>query len=154
MRKQSKGPRHKLVAEINVVPYIDVMLVLLVIFMVTAPLLQQGVSVDLPDAAANALPEKDKTPIVVSVDEEGAYYLNVSGNPAAPMDPRALKLQVAAELVRDSKRQILVKGDRNVPYGQVVSAMVLLQQAGAPSVGLITEGGNMEMPNAGRGKRS
>jgi len=154
MRKQSKGPRHKLVAEINVVPYIDVMLVLLVIFMVTAPLLQQGVSVDLPDAAANTLPEKDKTPIVVSVDEAGAYYLNVSGNPAAPMDPRALKLQVAAELVRDSKRQILVKGDRSVAYGQVVSAMVLLQQAGAPSVGLITEGGNIEMPNAGRGKRS
>ncbi|MFO1259243.1 MAG: protein TolR [Gammaproteobacteria bacterium] len=154
MRKQSKGNRRKLVAEINVVPYIDVMLVLLVIFMVTAPLLQQGVSVDLPDAAATALPEKDKSPIVVSVDDEGSYYLNVSGNPAAPMDPRALKLQVAAELVRDPKRQVLVKGDKNVAYGQVVGAMVLLQQAGAPTVGLVTQGNELEAANAGRSKRS
>lgn len=154
MRKQNKAHRNKLVAEINVVPYIDVMLVLLVIFMVTAPLLQQGVSVELPDAAASALPEKDKTPIVVSVDDEGSYYLNVSGNPAAPIDPRALKLQVAAELVRDPKRQVLVKGDKSVAYGQVVGAMVLLQQAGAPSVGLVTQGSELEAANAGRSKRS
>lgn len=151
MRKVTKGQRKKLVAEINVVPYIDVMLVLLVIFMATAPLLQQGVSVDLPSAASKALQEKDKSPLVVSVDDEGSFYLNVSGNPQAPIDPRALKLQVAAELVRDPSRQVLVKGDKNVNYGEVVEAMVLLQQAGASSVGLVTEGG--ELPNAGR-KRS
>lgn len=144
MRK-SRSASTRLVAEINVVPYIDVMLVLLIIFMITAPLLQQGVAVDLPKASAQSLPHQEKPPVIVSVDQSGAFYLNVADNPAAPIDPRALRLQVAAELTRDPKRVILVKGDQSVSYGQVVGAMVMLQQAGAPHVGLLTEGGAPEV---------
>lgn len=129
----------KLVAEINVVPYIDVMLVLLVIFIVTAPLLQQGVSVDLPQASAKALPPSEKEPIVVSVDKEGNYYLNVSDAPHLPMETSPLTLRVMAELERHPQRKVLVKADQDVNYGKVVGAMVLLQQAGAPSVGLVTQ---------------
>jgi biopolymer transport protein TolR len=131
--------RKTFVADINVVPYIDVMLVLLVIFMVTAPLLQQGVSVDLPQASAKAINPAENEPLVVSVDKNGLYYLNIAGSPNSPIAPKDLMLRVAAELKRDAKRQILVKGDEKVDYGQVVGAMVMLQQAGAPSVGLVTK---------------
>ncbi len=137
LRKQYS--KKKLVADINVVPYIDVMLVLLVIFMVTAPLLQQGVSVDLPQASAKALPTTEKEPIVVSVDKEGRYYLNISDSPQAVIGSEALTLRVMADLERHPKRRILVKADKHVDYGKVMGAMVLLQKAGAPSVGLVTQ---------------
>lgn len=137
LRKQYS--KKKLVADINVVPYIDVMLVLLVIFMVTAPLLQQGVSVDLPQASAKALPTTEKEPIVVSVDKEGRYYLNISDSPQAVIDSEALTLRVMADLELHPKRRILVKADKQVDYGKVMGAMVLLQKAGAPSVGLVTQ---------------
>lgn len=127
------------VSEINVVPYIDVMLVLLVIFMVTAPLLQQGVAVDLPQASANPIDPADQEPLVVSVDSTGNYYLNVAGSPNSPIASKDLQLRVAAELKRNKSRQVLVKGDLRVSYGQVMGAMVLLQKAGAPSVGLVTQ---------------
>lgn len=136
MRRQNR--RKTYVADINVVPYIDVMLVLLVIFMVTAPLLQQGVSVDLPQASANSIEPGSVEPLVVSVDREGQYYLNIADSPNSPIAPEALMLRVAAELKRDRSRKIMVKGDKAVDYGQVMGAMVLLQQAGAPSVGLVT----------------
>ncbi|MBS0287764.1 MAG: protein TolR [Proteobacteria bacterium] len=129
----------KLVAEINVVPYIDVMLVLLVIFIVTAPLLQQGVAVDLPQASAKALPPADKEPIIVSVDKGGNYYLNISDAPHLPMAKEPLSIRVGAELKRTPERKVLVKADGNVNYAKVVGAMVILQQAGAPSVGLVTQ---------------
>lgn len=129
----------KLVSEINVVPYIDVMLVLLVIFIVTAPLLQQGVSVDLPQASAKTLPPAEKEPIIVSVDKEGRYYLNIADKPHATIDAEALTTRVAAELQRYAQRKVLVKADQSVNYGKVVGAMVLLQQAGAPTVGLVTQ---------------
>lgn len=129
----------KLVSEINVVPYIDVMLVLLVIFIVTAPLLQQGVSVDLPQASAKTLPPAEKEPIIVSVDKEGHYYLNIADKPHAVIDSEALTTRVAAELQRYAQRKVLVKADQSVNYGKVVGAMVLLQQAGAPTVGLVTQ---------------
>lgn len=137
IRKRSMT--NKLSAEINIVPYIDVMLVLLVIFMVTAPLLQQGVAVDLPKASAKTLPTQDVEPMVVSVDKHGNYFLNISDFPARPIDQQALVLRVAAELKRNPARKVLVKGDQRVDYGRVVSAMVLMQQAGAEGVGLITE---------------
>lgn len=137
LRKQYS--KKKLVADINVVPYIDVMLVLLVIFMVTAPLLQQGVSVDLPQASAKALPSTEKEPIVVSVDKEGRYYLNISDSPQAVIGSEALTLRVMADLEQHPKRRILVKADKHVDYGKVMGAMVLLQKAGAPSVGLVTQ---------------
>lgn len=135
--------RRRQMAEINVVPYIDVMLVLLVIFMVTAPLLSQGVKVELPKAAAQQLEVKNKDPIIVSVDAQGNYFLNIAQNPADVISPEQLTLQVTTELQANQaageKRQVLVKGDRSVDYGKVVQAMVLLQHAGAESVGLITE---------------
>jgi len=131
--------RKKPMAEINVVPYIDVMLVMLVIFMITAPLLTQGVKVDLPEAAAQPIEEADKEPLVVSVDASGKLYLNVGEAPDTPVDAEGLVQTVAAVLRRQPQKSVLVRGDHAVEYGAVVSAMVLLQQAGVPNVGLVTE---------------
>ncbi len=129
----------KLVAEINVVPYIDVMLVLLVIFIVTAPLLQQGVAVDLPQASAKSLPPSEKEPIIVSVDKTGNFYLNISESPQLPIAKEALTTRVMAELKLMPERKVLVKADGSVNYAKVIGAMVVLQHAGAPSVGLVTQ---------------
>lgn len=126
-------------AEINVVPYIDVMLVMLVIFMITAPLLTQGVQVELPAAAADPLPAETPEPLQVTVDARGQLYLNVGEQPDRPLDEATLLARVAAVLRHQPKTPVLVRGDRSVDYGAVVRAMVLLQQAGASSVGLVTE---------------
>jgi biopolymer transport protein TolR len=138
-RKNRKSP----MAEINVVPYIDVMLVLLVIFMITTPLLSQGVNVDLPHAASKPITAKQQEPIIVSIDAKGLYYLNISATPDQPIDASALTAQVTAGLQGNQQgaepRQVLVKGDQSVDYGKVMQAMVLLQQAGVPGVGLITQ---------------
>ena len=131
--------RKRPIAEINVVPYIDVMLVMLVIFMITAPLLTQGVKVDLPEAAAQPIEEADQEPLVVSVDASGKLYLNVGEAPESPVDAEGLVQTVAAVLRRQPQKSVLVRGDHAVEYGAVVSAMVLLQQAGVPNVGLVTE---------------
>ncbi len=128
-------------AEINVVPYIDVMLVLLVIFMITAPLLTQGVKVELPQAAAEPIQDEAKRPLVVSVDAEGNYYLTYEDNRTRRLDEQELERQAAAILANNPGIPVLVKGDRAVDYGRVVQAMVLLQSAGADSVGLLTEPG-------------
>ena len=139
---QAQRKRRKPMAEINVVPYIDVMLVLLIIFMVTTPLLTEGVKVNLPQAAAKAVDTKEQQPIVVSVDAKGLYYLNLNSHPDAPMAADDLAIRVAAELElakqSGKQREVLVKGDKDVDYGKVMQAMVLLQQAGAEAVGLIT----------------
>lgn len=131
--------RKKPMAEINIVPYVDVMLVLLVIFMITTPLLTQGVRVDLPKASAQALKQAATEPLIISVNSDGEYFLNVAENSELAIEARALQVRVAAELVRDPARQVLVRGDKQVNYGQVVTAMVLLQKAGATSVGLVTD---------------
>lgn len=135
--------RKKPISEINVVPYIDVMLVLLVIFMTTTPLLSQGVKVNLPQAKAHLISTEHHQPIIVSVDAHGNNYLNIADQPKQPLDDEALLTRVAAELALDKQSgrpvQVLVKGDRDVGYGKVVHAMALLQQAGAPSVGLMTD---------------
>lgn len=128
----------KPVAEINIVPYVDVMLVLLVIFMITAPLLTQGVTVELPQGAAKVIEEQKTPPLVVTVDRTGNYYLNIADKPSSPMMPKDLAKRVAATLKKNPNTQVLVRGDEQVAYGQVVEAMVMLQEAGAPSVGLIT----------------
>jgi biopolymer transport protein TolR len=129
----------KPMAEINVVPYIDVMLVLLVIFMITAPLLTEGVKVELPQADARPMDEDAKRPLVVTVNREGAYFITYDDDRTQEVDRQTL-LDKAAAIVRlNPDIPVLVKGDRDVPYGQVVGAMVLLQQAGAPKVGLVTE---------------
>jgi len=132
----------RLMAEINVVPYIDVMLVLLIIFMVTAPLLTQGIEVELPKAAAEPLdPEltQDELPLVLSVDQEGNLYLNAGDNEDAPVDARTVIARTAAVLRRRPETPVLVKADQAVAYGRVVNAMVLLQQGGAEKVGFITD---------------
>lgn len=131
--------RKKLNSEMNVVPYVDVMLVLLVIFMTTAPLLLQGVEIDLPQAKAKAIQQKSEPPLVVSIDKNGAYYLNIAEEPKTPMEPQSIAIRIAAELTKSPKRSVLVKGDKSVDYGKVVSAMALLQNAGADNVGLMTE---------------
>jgi biopolymer transport protein TolR len=123
--------------EINVVPYIDVMLVLLIIFMVTAPLLSQGVKVDLPKAAAEPLPP-DMDPLVLSIDAEGSMFLNIVDSQTPQNADRILEL-VSAVIRREPERPVLVKADRSVQYGRVVEGMVLLQQAGAQKVGFATE---------------
>lgn len=124
--------------EINIVPFMDVMLVLLIIFMVTAPMLTQGVNVDLPKAAAKTLKDSDQKPIIVSVDKDGQYFLNIASPADEPQDAMSIARQVKEALTSDPNRSVLVKGDQEVPYGKVVAAMVVLQQAGAPSVGLLT----------------
>lgn len=131
------------VAEINVVPYIDVMLVLLVIFMITAPMLTQGVSVDLPTALGESIKSSDKEPIIVSINKDGQYFLNINSNPTQPITTKNLMVRIAAELAlanKDSKDlPVLVKGDKGVAYGSVVEVMGFLKQAGATQVGLLTD---------------
>ncbi len=128
--------------EINVVPYIDVMLVLLIIFMITAPLLTQGVQVELPDADAQPIdPDllRNREPLVLSVDRDGRYYLNVGGDEDAAIDAAEVARRAGAVLERDAATPVLVKADERVPYGSVVRGMVLLQQAGAKKIGFLTD---------------
>ena len=131
--------KRRAIADINVVPYIDVMLVLLIIFMVTAPLLKQGVDVDLPNAPANPLDVNSPEPIVISVDRKGAMFLNIADDADAQIDADALVNQVKAALLKDPKRPVMVRGDASGPYQNVVSTLVLLQQADVGSVGLVTD---------------
>ncbi len=131
--------KRRSISDINVVPYIDVMLVLLIIFMVTAPLLKQGVDVDLPTAPANPLAAESPEPIVISVDREGLMYLNIALNPDANISAESLVKQVRAALAREPKRPVMVRGDANGRYQNVVGTLVLLQQANVESVGLVTE---------------
>lgn len=130
------------VAEINIVPYVDVMLVLLVIFMATAPAIMQGVQVNLPKMQAKTIESKqDNFPIVVSIDDKENIYLNISTNPTKPIDEKNLQVEVAAAMLRDPTRLVTVKADHRVIYNTVLRTMVLLQISGVPSVGLETSGG-------------
>ncbi len=131
--------RRQFIAEINVVPYIDVMLVLLIIFMITAPLLKQGVDVDLPIAPANPLSVNSPEPIVVSVDENGLLYLNIASTPDSSIADDILVEQVKSALAIEPERPVMVRGDANGPYQNVVRTLVLLQKADVESVGLVTE---------------
>lgn len=132
--------RRKKVAEINVVPYIDVMLVLLIIFMVTAPLITQGVKVDLPKADAEPLSKDQKPPLVASVDAEGNYYLAVGTSKNQQLSGEEVASLVKAHLAKAPDTPVVVNGDGAVSYDAVIQLMVLLQkQAGVPSVGLMTD---------------
>ena len=132
--------QRKPMSEINVVPYIDVMLVLLVIFMVTAPMLTQGVKVDLPETTSEPLQsDKNVESIVVSVDSNGAYFMEIGGDSSQPMTLEAVHDRVSKILAQRNDREVLVRGDENVGYGTVVRLMAQLQAAGASNVGLITE---------------
>ena len=127
------------VAEINVVPYIDVMLVLLVIFMATAPLLMQGVEVDLPKADSSPVSDSDAEPLIVSIDVQARLYLNLGASDNQALSMETVKQRVATVLKRNPEKAVMVWGDSAVPYGEVVVLMSELQDAGAPSVGLVTE---------------
>ncbi len=135
-----RRPRRQM-AEINVVPYIDVMLVLLVIFMITAPLLQTGVEIDLPDADATPIASdaEGQEPLVLSVDSGGRWYLNVGDDPESPLGQAEVQKLAAAVLRLEPGRKVLVAGDSAVDYGQIMQAMVTLQLAGAPEIGLMSE---------------
>ena len=138
--------KRRLMGEINVVPLIDVMLVLLVIFMATAPLLTQGVNVDLPKVAAQPLPpQRKEPPLVISIDREGRRFVNVGRDPERSLDDAALAAAVVAALKSAPERDVLIKADTRVDYGRVIGAMVILQQAGASKLGFLTS-----PPEAGR----
>jgi len=138
--RRSRRSRRQM-SEINVVPYIDVMLVLLVIFMITAPLLQTGVEIDLPDAAATPIANEgeDQEPLVLSVDAEGQWYLNVGEDPDAPLSREEVQRLASAVLRLNPQRRVLVAGDQAIEYGQIMQAMVTLQVAGAPEIGLMSD---------------
>lgn len=131
--------RRRPMSEINIVPYIDVMLVLLVVFMIAAPLLSQGVSVELPQAEAEIIESEQREPLIASVDAGGRVFLNVGDDPDAPIEAEVLVQRVAAVLRHQPGTPVLVRGDASADYGAVVTVMTLLQRAGAPSVGLMTE---------------
>ena len=126
-------------SEINVVPYIDVMLVLLVIFMVTAPLIQTGVEVTLPQADAEAIESPDEEPVILTVDAEGNYFLNIGEDPESPLAEDELMAVTEAVMRRSPERRVLVRGDEGVNYQRVVRGMALMQRAGVPQVGLVAE---------------
>jgi biopolymer transport protein TolR len=133
--------KRRLMGEINVVPYIDVMLVLLIIFMVTAPMLSQGIKVDLPEAAAEPLDPamQDSEPLILSVDAAGMLYLNVGDDEESPREASQILRLAQTVLKRKPDVPVLVKADQNVPYGRVVTGMVLLQRAGAQKVGFLVD---------------
>lgn len=143
MTSRAKRRTKRLVSEINVVPYIDVMLVLLIIFMITTPLLTQGVNVNLPQAKAKVLSAQEQTPLIITVDKQGNFYLNISATPSIPMTPQQLSTRVAAELQlakeKGITKSVYVKGDEYADYGKVVNAMAILQESGADNVGLMTQ---------------
>ena len=141
--------RRKRMSEINVVPYIDVMLVLLVIFMVTAPLFHQGVEVDLPSAPADPLEKTDENqePLIISVNQFGQIFINKSDNPKAPIEEDLFRNQIRNILSKEQDSPIYVRGDKSVDYGKVVRVMVMLQDAGAENVGLITDPTAIEVEN-------
>ncbi len=132
--------KHRPMSEINVVPYIDVMLVLLIIFMVTAPMLMQGVQVELPEAAADPVDNQDPEPLIVSINAAGELFLNLGGpDEKQVLSLATVKQRVGAVMRRNPDKPVMVWGDRAVPYGEVVVLMAALQEAGAPKVGLVTD---------------
>lgn len=126
-------------SDINVVPYIDVMLVLLIIFMITAPLVTQGVKVDLPRTSSEPVPPSDLHPLVVSVDPDGNYYVDFGDDRETPVNQDELITKVQGVMKYKPETPVLVNGDKTVSYQSVVQLMSILQSAGVPSVGLLTE---------------
>ena len=138
MHPAPRRRRRKLKSEINVVPYIDVMLVLLIIFMVTAPLLNLGVDIELPQS--NAAPvEQVKDPVIISVDRAGNYFLTLEGADREAVDAGVLVAKVSAFVRQNPQVPVLIGGDTSVDYGTVYQVMVLMQQAGVAKVGLMSQ---------------
>ena len=135
----SRNKKHRPMAEINVVPYIDVMLVLLIIFMVTAPMLMQGVKVELPKANTDPVENQDSEPLIVSINSDGQLFLNLGDGKDQVLSLATIKQRVSVVMRRNPEKPVLVWGDKAVAYGNVITLMAALQEAGAPSVGLVTE---------------
>lgn len=135
MRHRSRRRR---MAEINIVPYIDVMLVLLVVFMITAPLINQGVEIDLPEAEANPLPAEETQPLVLRIDRDRNFYLDTGAGDTDVLDSETVLARATALLRRNPRLSVIVEADSGVDYGTVVLGMSLLQRAGAQQVGLAT----------------
>lgn len=133
--------RRRPMSEINVVPYIDVMLVLLVIFMAAAPMLAQGIQLDLPREPSEPLERSEQDPLIVSIQRDGSMYLNVGSDDEEAVSISQLELQDRAMKVLRARPDVpvFVRGDTELPYGTIVNVMTILQQAGAGSVGLLTE---------------
>ena len=138
MQTSGRRKRRKLKSEINVVPYIDVMLVLLIIFMVTAPLLNLGVDIHLPQSAAKSVQDV-KEPVLVSVDKDGSFFLTLGAAKREPTDADDLVRKVSAFVRQNPQVSVMIGGDERVDYGKIYQAMVLLQQAGVPKVGLMSQ---------------
>ena len=152
MALQHRGRRRRRrMAEINIVPYIDVMLVLLIIFMVTAPMLNLGADIQLPQSAAKAL-QDEKQPVLVSVDEQGDVYLTLGKSPREKVDDQTLVKKVSAFVKQDPKVSVLLGGDKRVDYGRVNQVLGLLQEAGVAKVGLMSQPTTAVVP-ADDGKR-
>ena len=134
----NRSGKKKPMGEINVVPFIDVMLVLLVIFMITAPMLTQGVQVDLPQVSSEPIDTQDSDPIIISVDREGGYFITL-GEDSTSVSLEQMSERVAAILQRRPGTPVMVRGDRNVQYGQIVLLMSTLQRSGVANVGLLSE---------------
>lgn len=133
-----RGRRRRPMAEINVVPYIDVSLVLLIIFMVTAPLLQTGVDVDLPQAEARTVDPQQDLPIIVSINAEGRLFVDAGNEEDVEVDSEELTVRVTDALQKKPGLPVLIRGDKTVDYGKVVTVMASLKNAGVPSIGLMT----------------
>ena len=139
MESTFRRERKKPVAEMNVVPYIDVTMVLLIIFMVTAPLVTQGVKVDLPEAQSEPVPPTEGEPVIVTIDAAGEMYVDLGENPDSPVDAETLVNRLQGVKKYKPNTTFLVKGDQGVPYGRVMEAMALMQSAGIKDVGLLTD---------------
>jgi biopolymer transport protein TolR len=133
-----RAGRRRPVAEINVIPYIDVCLVLLIIFMVTAPMMQSGVEVSLPQAEAKTIEPKDTPPAVVSIQADGTLYLDVNGEGEQRIADSALVERLLQVVAENRETQVFIRGDSAVPYGRVVDIMAAIKRAGILSVGLMT----------------
>ena len=133
-------PRNKAIAEINVVPYIDVMLVLLIIFMVTVPLIQQGVEIELPESSSEALPpDTEQEPLIITVDKVGNFFINQGSRANQPLQEEILIKETTVLIEQNPHHSVYVRGDRNAPYRYVMQAMVALQKAGSEKIGLVTQ---------------
>jgi len=134
-----RNSKRKLISEINVVPYIDVMMVLLISFMVTAPLIMKGVEDELPQAPSTPIDQSDDEALIVSIKADSTLYINLGGKPDTAVAIDVITDRVQKILQQKPKTPVLVWGDKNIAYGEVVNLMTALQGAGAPSVGLVTE---------------
>ena len=131
--------RRNLISDINVVPYIDVMLVLLVIFMISAPLMVQGIQVNLPEATSEALPVKNNEPLIVSIKEDGALFLEADSTKNNALNLKDLNKAVTKIFEANPGLQVVIRGDGQVKYERVMTVMAELQRVGAQDIGLISQ---------------